>query len=153
MKPVVLSDKGVKCIVLSEGLKLHAYEDTGGVWTIGIGTTRYPDGTRVRKGDTCTEYQAYQWLRHDVRGACKDVDDLTRDDLTQAQFDALVSLVYNIGRGQYSTSTVRRLVNLNPADKKIRDAFLMWNKDNGKPVNGLTNRRVREADLYFSDHP
>ncbi len=150
MKPTTISDAGIECIQISEGLRLQAYQDSGGLWTIGIGTTRYPDGTRVKKGDTCTEFQAHAWLRHDVAGACKDVDDLTRDDLTQHQFDALVSLIYNIGRGHYSTSTVRRLVNNNPNDSAIRAAFMMWNKVEGKIVAGLVNRRKREADLYFS---
>lgn len=149
-KITTISDAGIECIILSEGLRLKAYLDTGGVWTIGIGTTKYPDGRKVKAGDTCTKKQAYEYFRHDVAGACKDVDDLTRDDLTQHQFDALVSLVYNIGRTYYRGSTVRKLVNQNPATSAIRGAFSMWNKDNGKVVAGLVKRREREADLYFS---
>lgn len=145
-----ISKAGLDFLVEVEGLETKAYLDTGGLPTIGIGTTRYPDGTRVAIGDTCTIEEAYFWARHDLASVFKDVDDLTRDDINQHQFDALVSFVYNVGRGQYKGSTLRRLINDNPIDPKIKQAFLMWVKDNGKVIPGLINRRTKEVQLYFS---
>lgn len=132
-----------------EGLKLNAYLDTGGVPTIGVGTTRYPNGNWVKMGDKITKEQAYDYLRHDVAGAAKDVDDLTTDAINQNQFDALVSFVYNLGRGSYQKSTLRTLINGNPNNAEIRAEFAKWKYDNGKIIDGLIVRRKLEADLYF----
>lgn len=145
-----ISQNGLELISTFEGLRLKAYQDSGGIWTIGVGTTRYPNGQRVKQGDTCTKQQALDWLQYDVKSASKDVDDLTRDDINQNQFDALCSFVYNCGRGAYQGSTMRKLINLNLADPQIAKEFVRWNKVQGKVVNGLTNRRKAESALYFS---
>lgn len=132
-----------------EGLRLKAYQDSAGIWTIGIGTTRYASGARVKRGDEITEQEAYRLLSLDVAAAGKSVDDLTRDDITQNQFDALTSFVYNLGRGSYSGSTLRNKVNRSPDDPTIRDEFTKWIYAGGKKLTGLLNRRKAEADLYF----
>lgn len=147
-----ITSPSLNCLQLLEkveGLELKAYLDTGGIPTIGIGTTRYPNGNKVKLGDTITKDQAYEYLQHDVAGAAKDVDDLTTDDINQNQFDALVSFVYNIGRGSYQKSTLRVLVNGNPNNAEIRKEFAKWHFDDGKSINGLITRRKLEADLYF----
>jgi lysozyme len=135
-------------IVLFEGLKLQAYKDSANIPTIGIGTIKYPDGTRVKMGDTCTKEQAYQYLNHDLTGFIADVNRLA-PNVTQNQFDALVSFQYNTG--SLAGSTLLKRVNGAPGD--IREAFLMWVKAkvNGKKVvvQGLVNRRNKEADLYL----
>ena len=145
-----ISERGLNLIAQFEGLKLKAYLDTGGVWTLGIGTTRYPNGLRVKAGDTCTQEQALMWLKLDTGSAAKAVDDLTRDDITQSNFDALTSFVYNVGQNAYRNSTLRKVVNANPQDPRIRTEFAKWVYDNGKKIQGLLNRRVAEASLYFS---
>ena len=71
-------------------------------------------------------------------------------DIGQNQFDALVSLAYNIGVSAFAKSTVAKRVNANPNDPTIRDAFLLWSKAAGKVLAGLVRRRTAEADLYFS---
>lgn len=146
---MILSDAGAKLIQSFESCRLKAYDDGGGVWTIGWGTTRYPDGRKVKAGDTCTQAQADLWFRFDVHQTELDVDALTTDAITQTQFDALVSCAYNIGTGAYRGSTLRRLVNSRPDQPGIRDAFMAWHFDNGKPVLGLWRRRHAEADTYF----
>jgi lysozyme len=78
------------------------------------------------------------------------VDSFTRDDITQNQFDALVSFAYNVGTGALKKSTLLKKVNANPNDKFIESQFLIWNKVNGVPVKGLTLRRQEESKLYFS---
>ena len=65
-------------------------------------------------------------------------------------FNSLVSFAYNVGTGNFSSSTLLKKVNRNPDDLTIKDEFLKWNKAGGKVLNGLTNRRNEEADLYFS---
>ena len=70
--------------------------------------------------------------------------------LRQVQFDALVSITYNIGTGAFSTSTMLKKVRVFPDDMTIRDEFLRWVYVNGQVVQGLVNRRTKEADYYFS---
>lgn len=145
-----VSATGIGLLHKWESCRLDAYLDGGGVWTIGWGTVKYPDsGLRVKKGDTCTQEQADTWFRADLRRTEQAVDALTLDDVLQRQFDALCCLTYNIGEGGYRGSTVRKLVNLEPANyPAIRAAWMRWHFDNGKPVKGLWNRRHAEADFY-----
>lgn len=140
---------GAALIHESESCRLKAYLDSGGLPTIGWGTTRYPDGRRVKLGDTCTQDEADAYFAHDLAGTERFIDDLTVDSLLLRQFEGLVSLGYNIGRGGFADSTVRRLVNENPQNPAIRAALMRWHFDNGQPVKGLWNRRHREADHYF----
>lgn len=62
-----ISESGIRLIIGFEGIKLHAYDDGLGIWTIGIGTTVYPNGERVKRGDSCTEEQAREYLAHDLK--------------------------------------------------------------------------------------
>lgn len=131
---------------LWEGLRLEAYQDDGGVWTIGYGHTR-----GVKRGDTCTEIQAERWLRQDVRLAEEAVDGKVKVALTDNQFGALVSFTFNVGVEGFRTSTL--LKRLNKGDYESVPAQLMrWNKVtvNGKkvPNRGLTNRRSAEIGLW-----
>ncbi len=144
-----VSDNCVRLVEAAEGLRLAAYTDPVGIPTIGIGTTRYPDGRKVKLGDTCTREQAYEYCRHDLAAAALAVDELTRDDINQHQFDALTSFVYNVGRGNYAKSTLRKVINDNPRDPAIRAEFARWNKAGGSVLKGLVARRKNEADLYF----
>lgn len=146
MKP---SKEFYNLIVSFEGLKLKAYLDTGGVWTIGVGTIIYPDGTKVKKGDVCTEAQAHEYLDHDLRTRVKFLNNIIPAGINQNQFDAMLSFLYNIGSKGFANSTAFKRIKANPNDPAIREAWMRWNKDNGKVVNGLTIRRKKEVDLYF----
>ena len=131
-----------------EGLKLQAYLDTGGVWTIGYGTIKYPNGTRVKKGDTCTEPQALEWLINDSKWVDACLDKHIKVKLNQNQFDALASFVYNIGETAFVKSTMLSLINAN----KLNDAALQfdrWVNDNGKRIQGLVNRRSAEKKHFL----
>ncbi len=141
--------EGRRLIQRFEACRLSAYQDVAGIWTIGWGTTRYPDGRRVQAGDTCTQEEADRFFAHDLRRFELGVDALTTDAVSPRQFDALVSCTYNIGEGAYSGSTLRRRVNANPGDPSIRGAFMMWHRADGKPSKGLWRRRHLEADFYF----
>lgn len=128
-----------------EGLRLTAYPDpaTGGEpWTIGYGHTG-----GVRPGDTCTAAQAETWLLSDMRSAIGSVSSLVKTPLTGPQESALVDFVYNVGAGNFSHSTLLRLLNAGDyagAASHIDD----WDHANGKVMAGLLRRRQAETDLF-----
>ena len=143
-----ISKTGIDLISSFEGIRLNAYDDGVGVWTIGIGTTIYPNGTKVKKGDKCTQEQALEYLQHDLKSFEKTVNDSVKVPLSQNQFDALVSLSYNIGSGAFKNSTL--LKKLNAKDYAgAADQFLVWNKGGGKVLKGLVRRRDAERALFL----
>ncbi|MFN3074878.1 lysozyme [Acinetobacter sp. TY2] len=142
-----VSATGINLICGFEGLKLKAYDDGVGVWTIGFGTTIYPNGIKVKKGDACTEAQAKAYMAHDLKKFESAVNSAVIVPINQNQFDALVSLAYNIGTGAFKESTLVK--KLNAGD--IRGAaaqFDVWNKAGGKVMQGLVNRRALERKLF-----
>lgn len=151
MKITKTGEKGIDLIKFFEGFYSNSYLCPAGVWTIGYGTTIYPNGKRVKKGDKAiTRDQAVEYLKHDLLGAERDVDGLTVDSINQNQFDSLVSFVYNCGKGNFASSTLLKKVNKNPNDKAIAKEFDKWIYGNGKKLNGLIKRRKKESELYFS---
>lgn len=143
-----MTPNGLALLKTSESCRLEAYLDSKGVPTIGWGTTRYPSGTRVAMGDTCTQAQADGWLARDV-DAAEDVVDATTAGLSPNQADALTSFTYNLGADAFRMSSLRRCVNVNPKDPDIRAHFMPWHFVGTTPVHGLWTRRHAEADHYF----
>ena len=142
-----VSTAGINLICGFEGLKLKAYDDGVGVWTIGFGTTIYPNGIKVKKGDTCTTEQAKAYMAHDLKKFESAVNSAVTVPINQNQFDALVSLTYNIGTGAFKESTL--LKKLNAGDCRGASAqFVVWNKGGGKVMQGLVNRRAVERELF-----
>ena len=151
MKITKLSQKGLELIKSFEGLSLKPYVCAGGINTIGYGNTYYTNGKKVTLQDKpITKEQAEELIKHSLSTYEKAVDSFCRDDISQSQFDALVSFAYNLGTGALQKSTLIKKVNANPKDVTIADEFLRWNKANGKVIAGLTRRRQAEANLYFS---
>ena len=145
-----VSQDGMEFIAKYEGVRLKAYKCSAGVLTIGIGSTRYEDGSPVQAGDMLPNEAAAYALFRNTLGKYEDAVNGLGKALKQNQFDALVSLCYNIGAGAFGKSTVARLVRANPDDPKIGDAVRMWNKAGGRVILGLVKRRDAEAALYFS---
>ena len=144
-----VSNKGVDLICEFEGKRLVAYDDGVGVWTIGFGTIKYPNGVRVKKGDTCTLDQAKEYMRHDLIEFEHTVNSSVKVPLNQNQFDALVSLAYNIGSNAFKSSTLVK--ELNTGDYQgAADQFNVWVNAGGKRMQGLVNRRDREKLLFLS---
>ena len=138
------SQKGIDLIKEFEGYSERVYMCAGGKYTIGYGHTK-----GVEVGDTCTREQAEEYLRQDLREAEEVVLALIEVPLSQNQFDALVSLVYNIGSGNFFDSTIRRVVNLKISDiEEYRKAWMMWVKSRGKVLKGLIRRRTAEFKLF-----
>ena len=140
------SDLGISLIKSHEGLRLHAYPDpgTGGEpWTIGYGHT---DG--VRLGDVITQEQAEMILRSDLDGFEKAVTSLLPIELSQSEFDALVSFAFNVGVYSLETSTLRkRLLAGEPRCWVYQKELPRWNKGGSGVLQGLVKRRQAEADL------
>lgn len=144
-----ISSVGYNMIKKWEGLKLEAYQDVAGIWTIGIGTIKYPNGVRVRKGDTCTAEQALSYLANDCLWVDSCLDDNITVPVTQNQFDALASLTYNIGATAFKNSTL--LSKLNKKEySAAADEFLRWVNAGGKRSQGLVNRREDERKLFLT---
>jgi len=142
------SDVGINLISGFEDTRFKAYDDGVGVWTIGIGTTVYPNGVKVKKGDTCTLDQAKTYFKHDLAKFEKTVNESVVVPLTQNQFDALVSLTYNIGSGAFKNSTLLKLLNKGEY-QGAADQFLVWNKADRKVMKGLVRRREAERALFL----
>lgn len=142
-----VSGNGIEFMIKEEGCILHPYKDRVGIWTIGVGCTYYTNGERVKPTDpSITKDDAILLFKSVLRHYETTVWSMTRDDINQNQFDALVSLCYNIGSTAFKTSTLLKRVNGYAASKDIEQAFTMWRNAGGKPV--LLPRRQREAALY-----
>ncbi|KYQ83468.1 lysozyme [Acinetobacter sp. NRRL B-65365] len=143
-----ISKAGINLITSFEDLKLDAYDDGTGTWTIGFGTTVYPDGIRVQQGDHCTAEQAKSFFQHDLRRFQKAVNKAVLVTLSQNQFDALVSLSYNIGQNAFKNSTLLKYLNAGDY-RAAADQFLVWNKGGGQILKGLVHRREVERTLFL----
>ena len=145
---MAVSPFGVDLICGFEGKRLTAYDDGVGVWTIGFGTTVYPNGIKVMKGDTCTEAQAKTYMAHDLKKFEATVNKAVTVQLNQNQFDALVSLAYNIGTNAFSKSTLVKKLNANDI-RGAADQFDVWVNAGGKRMQGLVNRRAKEKEVFL----
>ena len=139
------SPKGIALIKEFEGLRLKAYLCPGGVWTIGYGHT-----AGVKSGMVITKAQAEEYLKADLIAFERYLNGLGLA-LNQNQFDALVSFIYNVGTGNFSSSTLLRKIRVNPQDNSIMDEFLRWVYSKGRVLPGLQRRRLDEMKLYFSN--
>ena len=140
----------IDLIKRNEGCVLDAYPDpaTGGdPWTIGVGHT----GPDVAEGLSITQERAEELLRQDLGRFEDGVDDLLAESAATSdnQYGAMVSLAFNIGLGNFRTSSVLREHNAGN-NQAAADAFRMWNKAAGKVMAGLTRRREEERTLYLT---
>ena len=157
-----ISENGLNFIKQFEGFRNEAYQDSVNIWTIGYGTTKYPNGSPVRKGERCTAEQALFWLKLDVKRAAKAISSFEfKLPLNQSQFDALTSFHYNTGAFDAIHCRLRDKAIVNASDESIYKynpenlvdscEFLRWVRGNGKIIKGLIARRKAEADLYSSE--
>ena len=139
------SDDGLALIKKYEGLRLTAYKPvaTEKYYTIGWG--HY--GPDVKKGQTITEHKANELLKQDVRVAEVALNNMGIN-FSQAQFDALVSWIFNLGAGAFATSTLKKRIVARSDDELIASEIVKWVNAGGKPLLGLKRRRVDEANLF-----
>jgi lysozyme len=143
---MTLDTNGYKALHNREGLKLKPYLDTNGVPTIAMGNTYYLDGRRVTMKDRpLYPCEAEQLGNITADNFAKKVDALVTSKVNQNQFNALVSIAYNIGINGFAGSTFLSRVNRNPNDHNNASAIMMWVKD-----KELIGRRCSEVIQYFS---
>jgi len=143
-----ISEEGLKLLVEFEGLKLDAYLCPAGVWTIGIGSTKYANGQPVKKGDKLTKEEAYKLFLDTSAQYTNCIKKYVIRPLKQNEFDALFCLCYNIGCGAFAKSSLVKFINGGQTIEKIRIGFLMWIKVSGVVSKGLMRRRLKEFNLY-----
>lgn len=136
------SQQGLDLIKSFEGLRLSAYKCPADVWTIGYGTT-----AGVKPGQTITKERAEELLREDVKRFEGYVSRLVKVPLTQGQFDALTSFVYNLGPGALEKSTLLDQLNRGDYDSAA-EQLERWVKAGGKTLAGLVRRRKAERALF-----
>jgi GH24 family phage-related lysozyme (muramidase) len=128
-----------------EGCKLQSYQDSGGKWTIGCGTT----GPNIGPNMTITQDEADQMLYNSAKKAGDAINSLVTVELTPKQFDALVSLVYNIGITAFTGSKLLKLMN-EGSFRQAAAEFSQWDHVHGQVIASLRYRREKEAILFLS---
>ncbi len=143
-----ISQNGIDLIKRWEGCKLTAYKDSVGIWTCGYGST----GKDIKEGTVFTQPQAEDRLMAHLDGVEQCVGRCVEVDITQNQFDALCSFVYNLGCANLRVSTL--LKKLNDGDLKgASEEFPKWCKAGGKVLKGLQARRADEQRLFLQMTP
>ena len=141
-----LNETGHRALELREGLRLKPYLDTQGVPTIAMGNTFYENLSKVTMLDKpITKIEAERLGKVIADRFASEVTTLIKSKVNQNQFNALVSIAYNIGINGFRTSSFLKLVNKNPNDPKIKEAIMLWTKN-----KELIGRRKSEVNQYFS---
>ncbi|MFA0690613.1 lysozyme [Vibrio splendidus] len=145
------SQQGLAHIANLEGCRTQAYQCSANVWTHGLGHT-----LGVKQGDAVTSEQIARNFIADVQGAEKSVNKYLTTNVTQAQFDVLVSFVFNLGVGNFKRSTMLKLLNQNQQLKACLE-LSRWVYVNGKNCNnpdsqcsGLVKRRELEKNACLN---
>ena len=141
-KTMIISTAGVDLLTHFEGLRLEAYQDSVGVWTIGYGHTK-----GVTPSMKITESQANNLLKTELIEYQNYINSMVNISLDQCQFDALVCWVYNLGPTNLKNSTLLTLLNQG-VKFQIPDQIRRWNRAGGKVLKGLVRRREAEALMF-----
>ena len=144
MNPMEYSEAGLAKTKEFEGLRLTAYQDSGGVWTIGYGHT----GT-VKRGQKISQEKADELLKADVQWAVDCVNKAVHHVINQNQFDAIVDFTFNVGCGAFRGSTLLRMFNAGDT-AGAADEFLRWKFVKGVEVAGLLRRRQADRELFLT---
>lgn len=139
-----ISDKGIEFLIKEEGEVLTAYKCQVGVWTIGVGHT----GKDVVPGMEISKEKSRELLKLDLRRFENIVNKSINGTLKQHEFDALVSLAFNIGVSAFSKSTLVKRINAGADIKDIEVAWKMWRMGGGKVLPILVRRREKEIKMY-----
>lgn len=152
-----LSQKGIDFICNFEGFEPIAKPDIAGIPTIGFGTIRYPNGSSVKNGESCTRKDAERWMSFEINEKCAYFNQVIQKinlNLTQNQYDALVSFLYNVGIGKCYAGTTMGDAIYSKDLNAIADAFLIYNKFTyfgiKRVSSGLDRRRKAERVLFIS---
>ena len=143
------SKNGIQLIKSFEGCRLKAYKCPANVWTIGIGHTGLVNGKPITPDLTITELMAETLLAIDLQKFENAINTKVKKPLTQNEFDALVSFVFNVGIGAFANSTMLKLLNQGNFELAAKQ-FDRWIYAKGKELNGLKKRRAAEKALFLT---
>lgn len=140
-----ISQKGLNAIIQREGVFLHAYRDSVGVWTIGTGHTSAAGPPTVRPNQVITRQENDQILLNDLKPIEAQAAKYIKVKVTQNQYDAIISIVFNVGPKFWQSTTIRRL---NAGDTKGAAAAIMqWSK----PPEIIGRRRTEQKQFLTPD--
>ena len=142
------SPAGRAAIAQREGNKLKAYRDTKGIWTIGVGHTAAAGAPAPKAGMTITAAQSDEILSRDLAGVEAAVNSAVKVPVSQNQFDAMVSLAFNIGNGGFKKSTIVKRLNAGDV-AGAGAAFMMWNK----PPEIIGRRKTEQKQFLLAGSP
>ena len=140
----VTSQKGIDFIRSYESLRLKAYDDSTGVWTIGYGHT-----AGIMPDMTITESQAVDYFKTDLKSFERSVNKYVIVPIKQNMFDALVSFTFNLGAGTLKRSTLLKKLNRNDIDGAAAE-FDRFIYAGGKVMRGLVRRRAAEKEIFLN---
>jgi lysozyme len=143
MRKMTISQQGIDLIKEYEGLRLEAYKCPAGVWTIGYGSTK-----GVKEGMKITQLKAEKLLMEDIKPIELFINKV-RVNFVQEEFDSLCSFIYNLGTGNFNSSTMRQYIIGDREDEEITDQMVKWILAGGKPLTGLKRRRIAEANMFL----
>lgn len=143
-----LDADGIQHIKRWEGVRYDVYKDVAGYPTVGVGHLIRPEDN-LKLGDTITDARVDELLRADVAVAEKAINDRVKVPLTQNQFNALVSFVFNVGVGAFAQSGLLRALNAGNYEGAAKQ-FMKWVFAGGRIVKGLENRRSAEKELFLT---
>jgi GH24 family phage-related lysozyme (muramidase) len=141
-----INSNGLLLIKSFEGLRLKAYRDAVGIWTIGYGTTR-----GVQPNMAISEAEAEKFLQQDLNRFEQAIQESVTVPLNDNQFSALVSFTYNVGSGALRSSTLLKMLNARSDLRSVADQLLRWNRAGGQVLEGLTRRRKAERALFLGE--
>lgn len=136
------SEEALKAIRNFEGISLIAYKCPAGVWTIGVGHTK-----GVKKGQKISMDTAMQYLKEDIAPIETYLNNLNICT-SQCKFDALVDFIFNLGVGNFKSSTLFKKIRNKASDEEICAQFMRWVYAGGKKLKGLVNRREWECQMW-----
>ena len=147
----VINKEGIELIESFEGFSSKPYKDVGGIWTIGVGSIYGLDGKRVKASHRhITKKEALQLMKRDLKRTEVKIAQLVKVPVSQNQFAALCSFVYNVGSGAFQRSTAR--MKLNRLDYQgCADEFLRWKYAGKRAIPGLLRRRHAERELFLTE--
>lgn len=143
-----ISQQGIDLLKELEGFCAEAYKDSGGIWTIGYGTT----GDWITDQSKITKEDAEKLLRHDIARCETALQNNVKVHLDQTEFDALCCFIYNVGVQAFKDSTLLKIVNQAHFDQ-VPAQLRRWNKVKGEINKGLINRREKEIELWNQPSP
>jgi len=144
-----VNQAGINLIKEFEGFRRNAYLCPANKPTIGYGNTVYPDGRKVKLGDTISPKEAEELLQITVDNFAKECDRLITVPVNDNQFSALVSFTFNVGVTAFRGSTLLRVLNQGNY-QETANQFLKWNKVGNRVVEGLIRRRQAERKLFMT---